>query len=539
MRSLGLLANPGTWSTPGGVLVGRTVANTQWLKALVQHGSMEELAIFTGESMDLPALEALTSTWQVPLERLAVYTTWQLPVLLARGGLDGLHHASHVDRLYDLVALRDRYATKPTPVTGQIHSLSYPRLHQEHARWLLVPPSATDAIFCSSTAGRTALQRGFDQVEVAARAAGFLAALERWQLPVIPLGVELEAVQGGERLATRRRLAVPDGAVLLLGLARFTEFDKVDLVPLLRVLERLVHAPTPGAPEVHLLLAGARQGTQTPELLQLLATHLGIAERVHVEVDFPEAMKRDLFAASDVFVSPVDNLQETFGQSVIEAMAAGLPCVVSDFDGYRDTVDESVGLRVPTRLGVDWSDLSELAPLLYERPLHLVLGQSVEVDVLALEAALRLLSVDAPRRRAMGVAARRRAEQRYGWKTVVAQLEAAWRGLAATPWSPKQRPHPLRLDYEAQFAHFVTERIDGARRLKTHPRAGGEPIIYPELKSLLLADDVRAVRDWAVEGKTFDEVVAFVTARLADRPAWVAGFIATWLVKQGVLLDEA
>jgi glycosyltransferase involved in cell wall biosynthesis len=538
MRSLGLLANPGTWTTPGGVLVGRTVANTQWLKALVQHGTMDEIAIFTGEAMDLPALEAMTAAWQVPLERLAVYTTWQLPELLARGGIDGLHHASHVDRLYDLLALRDRYATKPTPVTGQIHSLSYPRLHQEHVRWLLVPPSATDAIFCSSTAGRTALERGFDHVENAARAAGFSGALPRWQAPVIPLGVELEAVQQGDRLGTRRRLGLPDGAVVLLCLARFTEFDKVDLVPLLRVLERLVHAPTPGAPEVHLLLAGARQGTQTPELLTLLASHLGLSARVHVEVDFPEAMKRDLFAASDVFVSPVDNVQETFGQSVIEAMAAGLPCVVSDFDGYKDTVDESVGVRVPTRLGVDWGPLSELAPLLYERPLHLVLGQSVEVDLLSIEAALRLLTVDGARRRAMGVAARRRAEQRYGWKSVVAQLEAAWRAFSTAPWSPTHRSHPLKLDYEAQFAHFVTGPIDAARRLKTHPRAS-EPIIYPELKSLLLADDVKAVREWAMTPKRFDEVVAFLTTRLLDRPAWVATFIATWLVKHGVLLDES
>ena len=44
-----------------------------------------------------------------------------------------------VERLIDLIAIRDRYANKPVPVTGQIHSLSYPRLHQELARLLLVP----------------------------------------------------------------------------------------------------------------------------------------------------------------------------------------------------------------------------------------------------------------------------------------------------------------------------------------------------------------------------------------------------------------
>ncbi len=537
MRSLGLLANPGTWSNPGGVLVGRTVANSQWLRALVQHGSMAEVAIFIGEAMDVPALETLTAGWGVPLERLAVYTTWQLPELLARGGVDVMHHASHVDRLYDLVALRDRYAVKPTPVTGQLHSLSYPRLHQEHARWVLVPPSNTDALFCSSTAGRGTMERTFDLVDAAARARGLTGATPRWNLPVVPLGVDLESVRGGDRVATRRKLGVPEKALLLLSLARFTEFDKVDLVPLLRVLERLVHAPTPHAPEIHLLLAGARQGTQTPELLRVLAQHLGIEGRVHVEVDFSDAQKRHLLAAADVFVSPVDNVQETFGQSVIEALGAGLPCVVSDFDGYKDTVDETVGVRVPTRLGVDWSDLSELAPLLYERPLHLVLGQSVEVDALSLEAALRLLSVDEPRRHAMAKAARARSE-RYAWKVVVGQLEETWRDLSARPWSAPHRAHPLRLDYEQLFGHFVTGRIDPARRLVAHPRAD-EPIIYPELKNLVLADDVKALRDYAATVRTFDELVGFARTRLVDRPAWVATFIVTWAVKQSVLMDSA
>ena len=44
-----------------------------------------------------------------------------------------------------------------------------------------------------------------------------------------------------------------------------------------------------------------------------------------------------------------DNMQETFGLTPIEAMAAGLPSVVSDWDGYRDTVQHREhGFRIPT-----------------------------------------------------------------------------------------------------------------------------------------------------------------------------------------------
>lgn len=515
------------------MLVGRTVANGQWLKALVQHGSMEEVAVFTGEAMDLEALEQLTAEWKVPLERVVVYTLWQLPELLTRGGVDVLHHASHGERLFDLVALRDRYARRPVPVTGQTHSLSYPRLFEDLARGVFIPPSATDAIFCSSQAGRTTLVRAFEQLEQAARARGLTDPGPRWGLPVVPLGVDVEALRGGDRVATRKKLGLPEDAVVLLSLARFTEFDKADLFPLLRVMGRLVHEPTPGAPPVHLLLAGARQGTKTPEMLELWARHLGIADRVKFVVDFPDGDKRHLLSAADVFVSPVDNVQETFGQSVIEAQAAGLPCVVSDFDGYKDTVDEQVGLRVATWLGAPWGELSQLAPLLYERPLHLVLGQSVEVDLTELEAALRTVTVDRALRERLGRAAAERAKQRYDWRVIVAALERHWAELSKVPWTPVARAHPLALDFQNQFGHFVTGPTPPEERLVA--RGGGGHVIYPELKSLVTEADIAGALEGAARPQTRAALLRLVEARLEDRPTWVAGFIVSWMVKQGLL----
>ncbi|HRE90473.1 MAG TPA: glycosyltransferase, partial [Myxococcota bacterium] len=69
------------------------------------------------------------------------------------------------------------------------------------------------------------------------------------------------------------------------------------------------------------------------------------------ETPASEAQKQACMAAADVFVSLADNVQETFGLSVIEAMAAGLPVVVSDWDGYKDTVrDGEDGFRVTTTM---------------------------------------------------------------------------------------------------------------------------------------------------------------------------------------------
>ena len=54
-------------------------------------------------------------------------------------------------------------------------------------------------------------------------------------------------------------------------------------------------------------------------------------------------------ASSDIFISLSDNFQETFGITPLEGMASGLPVVVSDWDGYRDTVRDQIdGFTIPT-----------------------------------------------------------------------------------------------------------------------------------------------------------------------------------------------
>ncbi len=523
-----MLAAPGTWTAAGQPLVGRTVANGQFLKALLRFSSFEEIALFIGETGDLAAIEHVTEGWNVPEERLAAYSVWQLPELLSRGELDVIHHASHVDRLYDLLATRNRFASRSTPVTGQIHSLSYPRFHQELARHLFIQPQSCDALFCSSTAGRMAVEKAISSLEREATEAGFQKPISRWNMPVVPLGIEIDNLCNGNRVAQRLALKLPDDACLITCLARFTESDKLDLFPLMRVLEKLVHQPASGAAPVYLLLAGARQGTKTPEMLELWARHLGIHERFRLLVDFQEQDKKDILAASDVFVSPVDNIQETFGQSVIEAMAAGLPVVVSDFNGYQDTVDAEVGIRVPTRMNTDWSELSEIGPLLYERPLHLVLGQSVEVELLPLEHALRELVNDRSKRQRLGAAAAKRARERYDWATVIRHYEATWNTLSQHDVPPTGRPHPLRLDFGEVFSHFATAGADASRLVV-------RSTIYPELKHLFVEEDVRALLTNSHTPRTLAEVELEMRERLIDRRPWIAGFVVGWLMKHGLL----
>src|SRR4029079_16664641 len=68
----------------------------------------------------------------------------------------------------------------------------------------------------------------------------------------------------------------------------------------------------------------------------------------HVDGRQPD-VRFSIWSVADIFISFSDNIQETFGLTPIEAMAAGLPCVVTDWNGYRDTVrDGEDGFRIAT-----------------------------------------------------------------------------------------------------------------------------------------------------------------------------------------------
>jgi hypothetical protein len=188
------------------------------------------------------------------------------------------------------------------------------------------------------------------------------------------------------------------------------------------------------------------------------ASHdLGLGEDVHIHPNPTTEEKRTLYQAADVFMAPSDNVQETFGLTVLEAMASGLPVIASSWGAYRETVEhDRTGILVPTRM-VDCLELaSHTTHLRDPLELHRQLGQAVVIDMGAVTAAMLALAASPERRRDMGLAARRRVLAHYDWSVIIPQYEALWRS-AALARAPAPAAHDLfTYDYRQAFGHYAS-----------------------------------------------------------------------------------
>ena len=145
--------------------------------------------------------------------------------------------------------------------------------------------------------------------------------LVEWGVPerkirVVPNGVDFRrfAFDPRTRASRRAELGVPPEAFVVGAVGRLHPFKRYDL--LLRAAEPLLRR---GA---RVLLVG--EGTERPRLEEL-ARRTGHPRRVTFagpREDVPE-----LLSAMDLFAAP--SQEETFGLSVVEALAAGLPAVVA------------------------------------------------------------------------------------------------------------------------------------------------------------------------------------------------------------------
>ncbi|XXJ18036.1 glycosyltransferase family 4 protein [Desulfovibrio caledoniensis] len=476
----------------GGPALGRTVANVGFLEALLRADPFDEYHFFLpGQRVLNPLREHLERTAPAMLkgERVRLMLREHLPGMLAGTAYHCFHLSDCITSQPYLSAMRNRLSERIFPVTGPIHSLSYagyPKAFLQHL-W----PGATrrDAIVCTSTAGQRAVEGFFGQLR---EGFGLSEATHPGPgLARIPLAVDADTYAPG--------VSEEDGPTRILVFGRISHHSKMDLVPLVRALHRLIlDGLDPRS--VELVLAGwAEQETHVLDTLTHLAANAGLPMSVVLRPN--EARKRELFRKADVFVSIADNPQETFGITLVEAGAFGLPVVASDYDGYRDIVAHGeTGWLVPTTGPAETPDVDLAAPLNFDNQYHLALAQATAVDVPALAEALGRLIRDPELRKTMGAAGRDRVRSLFHWPEVIGQYTALWDALWEEPAdaeSLRGLAHPLAPQYGRIFGHYPSRTLDDGVKLsigrtgEAFYRNRDFPNVYAGLKDAI---DLEAVR---------------------------------------------
>ncbi len=186
--------------------------------------------------------------------------------------------------------------------------------------------------------------------------------------------------------AVRAELGIPADAAVVGAVARLATQKRFD---------RLLRAFAALGGDAWCVLAG--DGPER-EALEALAAELGLSARVRFLGHRED--RGDVLAAMDLYVVTSDT--EGMSNAMLEALAAGVPVLSTPVSGADEALDPLSDGRAP--------------------------GVIVGFEEEAISAALRDLLSDRERLKAMGQAARERAEERFGFEGMLDRWEAVLEG---------------------------------------------------------------------------------------------------------------
>ena len=459
--------NPEAFDTRGPTLMGRHAAGESFLRGYLRHSRSERFHFWNVAGRPRDQLDQLvTRIWQVDRP-----VTWIDQ--LDRSGLGevGVVHYPTPNLAREAWLRRACAHPKAYGVSGITHTTAEHALMDAIGDLVSGPIEAWDRLICTSSAVRSATEWQINAVRDDLERRLGARHLPEPQLVTIPLGLNADdfAPDPEARARIRRAHDIPDEAVVVLYVGRFSAKNKMNPVPMALALEQAAAAAD--RPVVWLNAGWGEDFHAQVSALCPGVRYITLDGR-SPEVRFP------VWSAGDIFLSLTDNVQETFGLTPLEAMAAGLPTVVSDWNGYKDTVRHGIdGFRIPTwapppGYGYDLAVRYASMALAY----HDYVGgasQLIAVDVGEAARALGDLIQNPDLRRRMGDAARQRAREVFDWSAIIPQYEDLWDEMnavreAAGPDARVMRerqPNPRRPDPFTLFGNYPTEALRGDGRV--------------------------------------------------------------------------
>lgn len=521
-------------------LNGRRVAGASFLKGFFQHADVDEFVSLTqGPKGKTTFAKRLSETGRTVPHR-GTYVS--APLRMAPVGTLYFPAPNYAQECWQ----RQRFGMGAYSICGITHTTATRAVMEGVASLRTAPQAEWDAIICTSRAVQAATMRNMELADEHLEAR-FGTLPPRPQMPVIPLGIDCAAfahdAKAADALRTRMNWGPND--IVVATLSRLLPYGKFDPGPLFVALQQAQNQLT--GQRLHFVACGIYGDTHSSNTFQACAKALmPDVSYTHLDGTDPIARSQTLSGA-DIFTFPIDNIQETFGLAPIEAMAAGLPIVTSDWDGMRDTITPDVGIRVPT-LGAGARHTSPEAwryfcgQQTYAQYSGNVSSMTV-LDIPALTRAFVDLAGNADLRRDMGQAAFRRAREVYDWAAVIPQMQDFWAELTAirtrlagdTPLTGPvpQAPSPMDL-----FASYPSAQLTpGTGRFQLCDSPLDPRQIYTARRYTKLGqafEKIETIEAVYAEASMSQSVRAADVARTANLNPITVERCFLWLVKYGL-----
>ncbi len=402
------------------MLMGRHAAGSAYLRAIAKMGFLEASALVRNNRERQNFINLFKSFLGKNTIDMEIFP-WDKPDLSQKYG--GIFICD--PHIGNYSVLRTNFGHQKYSIVGITHTTMSKSIMDSMGDIFIKPVQEWDALICTSRCVKDTVDEILSFHQNALRERLGAKNFTKPQFPIIPLGVHTEdyTFSNDEKDKVRKKLGINEDDIALVFVGRLSFHAKAHHFPMYKALQEIANE-LKGKKNIHLIQIGWVANDYISNIMQSEAKLICPDVICHFVDGLDQQNKNLLLSSSDIFISLTDNFQETFGLTPIEAMAAEVPVIVTDWNGYRDTVkDGDNGFMIPTTT----LKAGESSDLIYQYFSHIInydqyigyASQKVSIDIDIAIKKIKELINNPSLRKSMGKSGKKRASEYFCWKKVM------------------------------------------------------------------------------------------------------------------------